>query len=220
MRDPSKRDSSASAPRRSSASGPSADPKGVPVARYAVYWTQPAAKKLLLLHFPNRARTQPYNARADQQPRALRLKPGCGLVELDVSLRGPPNETFDPGRGLEYGTALRRNRMLAQGGAFGMAGGFGMGHGPIPVGAGAVPKGLKRSADEGLGGENEWQEDAEDPDRPPRDYDDAVRRGMMLDKVTLSGRVRKSGDGDPIYAIGVFRGSTLPNRNPVAKPRR
>lgn len=143
-------------------------------------------KHTLLLQYPNREFGQEYRAATGQKPLELRIKPKCGLVELDIPLNIHHN--FDKEKGIQYGDAMRNSHLLQQGGSHGLAGGFGVG--PRPA------KDDRR---------------APLPEGPPlekllEDIDDSNNKGHVMNKITLGGRIVPFKDGDPIYMTATFRG--------------
>ena len=152
----------------------------------------------MVLQFPNRDPHHPYNAASDEQPLCMRIKPRSGLVELDVPMH--ISQSFNRARGLEFGKALKRSRVVERGGTFGIGGGFGADQGGRTARQG--------TADEG------GEEDGEGESRRDRDndgeegFEKAMQRGEVMDKITLGGRIRPWKDGDPIYALGAFKGGS------------
>ena len=158
-----------------------------PIARYRVLWNQ-SDKPLVILQFPNRDRDQPYNAANKQKPLGLRIKPKCGLVEIDIPM--DVHRNFDREKGIEYGEAIRKSKLLQQGGSYGMPGGLGIG-------------GPSRSARD-----NEQAPNSEtSQDVLLKDFDDSNNKGYVMNKITLGGRIMKPLNGKPIMAVGVFKGS-------------
>lgn len=143
-------------------------------------------KRTLLLQYPNREFGQEYRAATGQKPLGLRIKPKCGLVEVDIPLNIHSN--FDKEKGIEYGAALRCSRLLQQGGSYGLGGGFGVGPRPVKDDRRDLP-----------------------PDGPPLEkllekFDDSNNKGHVMNKITLGGRIVPFKDGDPIYMTATFRG--------------
>lgn len=143
-------------------------------------------KRTLLLQYPNREFGQEYRAATGQKPLGLRIKPKCGLVELDIPMNIHSN--FDKEKGIEYGGALRSSLLLQQGGSYGLGGGFGVGPRPVKDDRRDLP-----------------------PDGPPLEkllekFDDSNNKGHVMNKITLGGRIVPFKDGDPIYMTATFRG--------------
>lgn len=143
-------------------------------------------KRTLLLQYPNRDYGQEYRAVTGQKPLELRIKPKCGLVELDIPM--DIHSHFDKEKGIEYGDALRNSRHLQQGGSYGLGGGLGVG--PRPV------KDDRRAA----------QPDGPPPEKLLENFDDSNNKGRVMNKITLGGRIVPFKDGDPIYMTATFRG--------------
>jgi hypothetical protein len=160
------------------------DHRGKIVSKFKVYWNKPTNKRVVILQYPDRERTNPYNAINGTKPLQLRIKPKTGLVEIDVPLDAE-YRTFDKAKALEHGEALKRNKVIQQGGSFGLAGGFGIGQLPSRT----------RGANK------------DDSERPPfDDYDTALKEGYVLNYLTLGGRIQALKDGDAMYALGSFKG--------------
>ena len=162
-------------------------PDSRPIAQYRVLWNQ-SDTPLLILQFPNRDRDQPYNAANRQKPLGLRIKPRCGLIEIDIPM--DVHRNFDREKGIEYGGAVRKSRLLQQGGSYGMPGGLGIG-GPLrSIKDNEPASGLESSQDVLL-----------------ENFDDSVNKGYIMNKITLGGRIMRPTNGKPIMAVGVFKGS-------------
>ena len=163
-----------------------AGPHGKVISQYKVYWNRPESKRVLVLQFPNRPKEQPYNDVQEQKPLELRVKPVSGLIEVDVPLR--IKNTFDKQKALDYGKALKKSKVLQQGGSYGLAGGFGM----------SSQGRIKR--------EDQDFERMEDEEPSVRRFEEARASGSVMEKITLGGRMNLPKSGGPIYAIGVFEG--------------
>lgn len=147
----------------------------------------PSKKRIMLLQYPNREPGQAYCDETGQKPLELRIKPKCGLVEVDIPMNVHSN--FGKEKGLEYGAALRKSRLVQKGGSYGLAGGLGIG----------PSKAAKNETDAII------------PDGPLQEkllenYDDANNKGHVMNKITLGGRIITFKDGDPIYMIATFKG--------------
>lgn len=99
---------------------------------------------------------------------------------------------YDERKGLRYGGALKKSRIVQEGGTHGLAGGFNTGAG---AGAGA---GKVKGEEMGGKGEDDLYYDLEDEDR---------KMGVRMGKQTLGGRIKEPVDGDPVYMLGAFRES-------------
>ncbi len=142
-------------------------------------------KRTLLLQYPNRDFGQEYRAATGQKPLELRIKPKCGLVELDIPMNIHSN--FDKEKGIEYGEALRSSQLLQQGGSYGLGGGFGVG-----------PRAVKDDR-------REFPHDGPPPEKLLEKFNDSNNKGYVMNKITLGGRIVPFKDGDPIYMSATFR---------------
>ncbi|KAL9112221.1 MAG: hypothetical protein Q9187_007801 [Circinaria calcarea] len=77
---------------------------------------------VIVCRFPNRDRNQPYNAASGMKPLEIRFKPKCGLMQIDVPMDVYRN--YNREKGVEYGEAMKRSKLLQKGGDYGLAGGF------------------------------------------------------------------------------------------------
>lgn len=166
------------------------DGLGKLVGEYDIYINQPE-KRLMLLQYPNRDIGQPYSDRIGLKPLELRIKPKCGLVEVDIPMILHSN--FDKDKGIQYGQAMRNSRILQEGGSYGLAGG---------LRAGLLATRLRLS-------NQEHNRTSEEPSHEIllENFEDAANKGHVMSKLTLGGRIVPWEDGDPIYFLGVFKGS-------------
>ena len=162
---------------------------GKVLSQYAVLWNKPRDNKLLVLQFPNRKRSQPYKDAYSQKPLEIRIKPHAGLVEIDVPVHS--QMLYDKTKGVLFGRALKKSKVLEGGGSYGLAGGFG-------VSALGRPR-PKRQA--------EGEEESEETDA--ENWEEMQKKGYVLDRMTLGGGMKVLGEGDPGYAIGVFKGGMI-----------
>ncbi|KAK2794295.1 hypothetical protein FQN52_008653 [Onygenales sp. PD_12] len=190
---------------------PSADPI---IASYSIYITDSQIRRFLL-QYPDRQSTQPYNATNAQKPTELRLKPRTGLVEVDVPVNTSVN--YDERKGLRYGNALRKSRVIGEGGTMGFAGGFNAGAAaPRKGGVGAGGGGGEDEEMGGVGGSGSGKgrgrgrgEDFFGGDEQSMmDYEDE-KAGVVMTKQTLGGRIKEAVEGDPVYMLGAFRENEL-----------
>lgn len=163
-------------------------PYGKPVARCYRLYEVPFTKHIILFQFPNRGRNQPYNEANHQKPLELRIKPKCGLVEMDIPINVHAN--FDKEKGIVYGEAMRKSQVLQEGGSYGPAGGLGVGGSSRPA-----------KGDNHTSGNDEYSVDA-----LLENFEDANNKGHVMNKITLAGQIVPFKVGDPIYFIGAFRG--------------
>ena len=161
------------------------DGLGQVVAQYDMYINRPE-KRLMLLQYPNRDPGQPYSNKTGLKPLELRIKPKCGLVEVDVPLIVHTN--FDSEKGVIYGQAMRKSRILQEGGSYGLTGGMRPNVGKF---------------------RHEQAIDTEELSKEMllENFDDANNKGHVLNKLTLGGQIVPWKEGDPIYMLGVFKGS-------------
>lgn len=162
---------------------------GKVVAEYDMYINNPG-KRLMLLQYPNRDPGQSYSDRMGQKPLELRIKPKSGLVEVDIPLS--VHSHFDKQKSIQFGQAMRKSRTLQDGGSYGLYGG-------LKPGGGGSGRGRSRTDDQEL----------EDPSQETlmKDFEDANQNGYVMNKLVLGGHIVPWKDGDPIYMIGVFKGS-------------
>lgn len=170
------------------------DGLGQVVAEYDMYLNKPG-KRLMLLQYPNRDPGQSYSDKMGQKPLELRIKPKCGLVEVDIPLSIYTN--FDKQKGIQYGEAMRKSRTLQEGGSYGLSGGLRAGIGPT-----GGPRRSRSRIDEQASGVEEPS-----PEDLLESFEDSNVKGHVMNKIVLGGRIVPWKDGDPIYMVGVFRGS-------------
>ena len=142
----------------------------------------------LLLQFPTRNRHEEYRTLNNSKPLELRIKPKCGIVELDVPV--DLHNHYDIEKGVMYGRALRTSHTLQHGGSFGLAGGHGVDNEPITDYR--APNMLQGPSTERL----------------LENFDDANNKGYVMNKITLGGMIIPFKEGDPIYMSAAFSGGT------------
>ena len=169
------------------------DGLGKVVVEYDMYLNNPS-KRLLLLQYPNREPGQSYSDKTGNKPLELRIKPKCGLVEVDIPLSVHAN--FDRHKGINFGAAMRKSQTLQEGGSYGLSGGL-----KTAVGLGPGPRGQPRNNDQESALEDVSQDMLLD------NFEEANQKGHIMNKIILGGQIVPWKDGDPIYMIGVFRGS-------------
>ncbi|SLM39461.1 DNA-directed RNA polymerase III subunit Rpc5 [Lasallia pustulata] len=175
---------------------PSANPapryyNGKRVARVYKMLEVPFTKHIVLFQFPNRGWNQPYNEANHQKPLELRIKPKCGLVEMDIPINVHAN--FDKEKGILYGEAMRKSQVLQEGGSYGPAGGLGIGGSSRPA-----------KADNRTSGNDEFSVET-----LLENFEDANNKGHVMNKITLGGQIIPFKEGEPLYFIGAFRGDEL-----------
>ena len=164
--------------------------RGEVVRRYKVYWNKPEGNRAVLLQFPDRYRNAPYNESNNLKPIDVRIKPKAGFVEINVPLNRTGPQELNHAKAIQFGHALKKSKLLEQGGDYGLAGGFN----PIKP----PPRSRKGEQQQQEGSESEIE-----------DIRVAEEKGLVLQKLTLGGRVQSLRDGDPIHAIGTFTKSTF-----------
>ena len=166
------------------------DGLGKLIGEYDMYINQPE-KRLMLLQYPNRDIGQSYSDRIGLKPLELRIKPKCGLVEVDVPMILHSN--FDKDKGIKYGQAMRNSHVLQEGGSYGFGGG---------LRAGLLAPRLRLSNQE-----HDVTSEELSHETLLENFEDANNKGHVMNKLTLGGRIVPWEDGDPIYFLGVFKGS-------------
>ena len=150
-------------------------------------FVNPSTKRVLLLQYPNRDPREVYCDATGHKPIEIRIKPRSGIVEVDIPMT--TRENFDREKGVDFGVALKKSQTLQRGGSYGLPGGLGIG-----------PNKSARN-DEILV-----------PDGPLRDtllenFEDSNNKGLVMNRITLGGRIVPFKDGDPMYMIATFVGS-------------
>lgn len=154
------------------------------IASYDVFLTDSDVSRYVFQYL-DRPGKLPYNERRGQKPTTLRMKPGTGLVEIEVPIE--TRETYDVVKGLKYGDAMKKSRATRDGGAFGMAGGFSAG------------------AAGGSGGRVKTETNS---DLEPFDMRKKVDSSSAVRTQPLGGRIKPPEEGDPVYMLATFKGST------------
>ncbi|KAI0132375.1 DNA-directed RNA polymerase III complex subunit Rpc37 [Xylariales sp. AK1849] len=157
------------------------------IASYPVFTNAAPAstRKLLILQHPNK---QGSMRTAFQTLSEVRIKPGSGMIEVDVPL-SYHDGSYDRDKGMRWGQSLVRSMNSKSGGSHGLAGGFGVG---VPA-----PRGGGRRREE---------------DREIYDWQEAQRRDQVLRTQTLGGQYagrNAEGDNECRWMIGVFRDGNL-----------
>jgi DNA-directed RNA polymerase-3 subunit RPC5 len=158
------------------------------IAEYDVYITPEMAEQIFLLQYPNRSREQPYNARSNNEPVEIRMKPETGFVEMDIKTTTEIN--YDKAKGAAWGEALHTAKENGAP-AFGIASGFGKG---TTLETGFSTKKRASRGERSV----EGRLDA---------FYEAEEAGKVLNKQTLGGQIIKPEPGMPQYVLGAFRGS-------------
>ena len=159
---------------------------GKVTAKYSLFINKPTGKRAMLMQYPNRKLGQEYSAASNTKPLEIRIKPKCGIVEVDIPVEVHTN--YDRQKGVQYGEAMRKSRLLQDGGSYGLGGGLGIG--PRPT--------LKNDRH------------ASPPDGPSHEkllenFSDANNKGHVMNKITLGGHIHPYKNGDPIYVAATFK---------------
>ena len=156
------------------------------ITKYRLLINKPTGKRAMLMQYPNRKVGQEYRAATGSQPLEIRIKPKSGLVEVDIPVEVHAN--YNRERGVDYGEAMRKSRLLQDGGSYSLGGGLSIGPGPTP--------------------KNDRQ--AHPPEGPSREkllenFEDANNKGHVMNKITLGGHIHPFKNGDPIYMAATFK---------------
>jgi len=167
------------------------------VRQWNMYMNVRPNQHIMLLRYPEKMPGQVYKARNGQKPLEMRIKTKSRLVEIDIPL-DPHNTSYDKVRGIIYGEALRKSKILKEkGGAYGLAGGFGLGG---PTQTRAATRAAQSAVDT-------------DPTVEDllKDYDNAVKNGHVMNKMTLGGHIIQWQEG---YA-NLFAGAFTRGKSPL-----
>lgn len=159
---------------------------GKVVTKYRLFINKPTGKRAMLLQYPNREVGQEYRASSGNKPSEIRIKPKCGLVEVDIPVDVQVN--YDKEKGVEYGEALRKSRLLQEGGSYSLGGGLGIGPKPTSKGDRRAPPPQGPSHEKLL-----------------ENFNDANNKGHVMNKITLGGQIYPFKNGDPIYMAATFK---------------
>lgn len=159
---------------------------GKVVKKYRLFINKPTGKRAMLIQYPNRNIRQEYRTACGNKPSEVRIKPKCGLVEVDIPVN--PHIEYNKEKGVEYGEAMRKSRLLQEGGSYSLGGGLGI-----------APKGASRP-----------DRVVPLPEGPSHEkllenFDDANNKGHVMNKITLGGQVYPFKNGDPIYMTATFK---------------
>ncbi len=159
---------------------------GKTVAKYRLFINKPTGKRAMLIQYPNREVGQEYRIATDNKPLEIRIKPKCGLVEVDIPVN--IHHSYQKERGVAYGEAMRKSRLLQEGGSYSLGGGLG-------IGPKTTPKvDLRVLPPEGPSHEKLLE-----------NFDDANNKGHVMNKLTLGGQIYPFKNGDPIYMAATFK---------------
>ncbi|TVY78323.1 DNA-directed RNA polymerase III subunit rpc5 [Lachnellula suecica] len=150
-----------------------------------------AERQFVVMQFPNRDSSQPYNEEYESAPQAIRMKPKAGMFEMDVPI--DPWHNYDRLKGIEMGGHLNKSNHIKGVGSHGLAGGFGIG---------AQPTGR-------AGRQKNPATEVKEEGARLQDFAGAVERHQVLRKQTLGGQSVAKDGIRPQYMIGVFRENQL-----------
>ena len=153
---------------------------------YKLFVNSNTNMRTLLIQYPTADHL--YCDENGNKPIELRIKPKCGLVEVDIPLN--IHAGFDKEKGIQYGEALRKSRVLQQGGSYGLAGGMGIGSQP--------------TKDDRVAN----QPEGPSMEKMLENFDDANNKGHVMNKITLGGKIEPFKEGDPIYMVATFKDGT------------
>ena len=159
---------------------------GKVVAKYSLLINKHLGKRTMLMQYPNRRIGQEYRAASGTKPLQMRIKPKCGLVEVDIPVN--VHENYDKEKGVDYGEAMRKSRLLQEGSSFGLGGGLGIG--PKPT----LKADQRAAVPEGPSSEKLLE-----------NFEDANNKGHVMNKITLGGQIHPFKNGDPIYMAATFK---------------
>lgn len=162
------------------------------VATYSVFIkpSKQITQNLKIIETPNQL--DPTRNRAP--PLELRTKPSTGMFEVDFPL--DHSAAYDRGKGLNWGSALNKSTEAKKGGSHGLAGGFGVGAPPPRAARGA--RGANNNNDDAIDYGMDWNE--------------ALRKDMVLRKQTLGGQTPDAG-AESGYMVAVFAGGEFSHRD-------
>ena len=150
-------------------------------------------KLVLLLKYPTRQPDELYCDAFGNKPLHLRIKPKCGLVEVDVPI--DVHHHFDREKGLQFGAALRNRTVTGVSSSI-----HGISTGPNPT--------ITRNEDD-----DPLMLDSASFEPMLKAFDSANRDGHVMNRITLGGRIEPFKDGDPIYMLATFEDGKLCHPN-------
>ena len=159
---------------------------GKVIAKYRLFVNKPTGKRAMLIQYPNRVVGQEYRVATGNKPLEIRIKPKCGLVEVDIPV--DTHSFYHKEKGVEYGEAMRKSGLLQEGGSYSLGGGLGIGPKAISKGDRRVPPPEGPSHEKLL-----------------ENFDDANNKGHVMNKLTLGGQIYPFKNGDPIYMAATFK---------------
>ena len=162
----------------------SGDPLGTIKEKHKLLINPQPNKLVLVLKYPTRQPDELYCAAFGNKPLELRIKPKCGLVEVDVPI--DVHHHFDREKGLKFGATLQKKILTGDSNSF------------YGVSSGLHPGASRKDDDESSA------LDGPVLDRLLDAFDEANEDGYVMNKITLGGRIEPFKDGDPIYMLATF----------------
>ena len=175
------------------------------VRQWNMYMNTNPDTHVMVLRYPEKFPQQLYNIKTGQKPIEMRIKPNFGLVEVDIPL-DPYAPSFDKVRGIIYGEALRKSKVLKErGGAYGAAGGFGV----VDADEGKSKKGGKKKrgskqTEAAASASRSTEEVGPTVEELLADYDNAIKNGHVMNKMTLGGKIIPWAPENPNFFVGYF----------------
>ena len=172
------------------------------VREWNMYMNVSPDMHVILLRYPEKSGKKSDEKNVDNTPYVqqnkpieFRIKPNFGLIEVDVPLM-PHADVFDKLKGIMYGEAMRKSRIMQErGGSYGIAGGFGLGGSFAKAHAGSGRDQLNDEVDPSVG-------------ELLDDYDLAIQNGHVLTKITLGGHINIWNETSPNLYVGHFQDGT------------
>lgn len=160
------------------------------IKKWNMYMNVCPETHVMLLRYPEKMPGQ-LRDKTNGKPLEMRIKPQCGLVEVDIPI-DPYATEYDKLRGIIYGEAMRKSKVLKEkGGAYGVAGGL------------AASSAVRTRSRIGQPAE----EDELTNEDLLEDYDYAVEHGHVMNKMTLGGHINLWQEGNPNLFVAAFKGS-------------
>ena len=174
------------------------------IKQWKMYMNANPNTHVMLLLYPDKWPGELYNVKTAQKPIEMRIKTNFNLVEVDIPI-DPFGKSFDKIRGIIYGEALRKSQVLKEkGGSYGVAGGFGIDN----SNEGGSKKGSKKRGSKKRGAAASASRPASEVGPTVEallaDYDNAVKGGHVMDKITLGGKISPWSEDSPNWFVGYF----------------
>ncbi|KAF3932297.1 hypothetical protein ABW19_dt0205629 [Dactylella cylindrospora] len=150
---------------------------------------------MYLFQYPVRNKTQPYTLQDGFAPVEARMKVNTGVVELDIPINVDRN--YDEQKGIKYGEILHKSRLQRS-----LRAGV-----PIDGAAGRIDGPSDRRKRRRTAGDEDGDDEDDIPTPEPLlDFQEAKRKGRVLNRQTLGAKVQH---GDANYFVGLFEGDKL-----------